>query len=80
MKVVRSLIYGYLGAILAGIVVAVIGVAIGLSEESIAAASVPTGVVFGVVGLSLVWWRPIAGRVRAEATQGRRDDKGGPRG
>ena len=75
MKVVRSLIYGYLGAILAGVVVAVIGVAIGLSKESIAAASVPTGVVFGIVGLSLVWWRPIAERVRVEATQGQRPSK-----
>ena len=66
MRVIRSLIYGYLGAILAGLLVAVVGLAAGLSEEVIAAASVPTGVVFGVVGLSLVWWRPLAERVRAE--------------
>ena len=64
MRVVRSLIYGYLGAILAGLLVAVVGFVAELSPDAIAAASVPTGVVFGVLGLSLVWWRPIAERVR----------------
>lgn len=75
MRVVRSLIYGYLGAILAGLLVAVVGFVAGLSPDAIAAASVPTGVVFGALGLSLVWWRPIAERVRIEARrphQGRR--------
>jgi len=76
MRVVRSLIYGYLGAILAGLLVAVVGLIVGLSQESIAAASVPTGVVFGVVGLSLVWWRPLAERLRAEAIPARRPDAG----
>ena len=73
MRVIRSLIYGYLGAILAGLLVAVIGLVAGLSQEAIAAAAVPTGVVFGALGLSLVWWRPIAERVRVEA---RRPDEG----
>ena len=76
MRVVRSLIYGYLGAILAGLLVAVVGLVVGLSPESIAAASVPTGVVFGVVGLSLVWWRPLAERMRIETTQARRPNEG----
>ena len=76
MRVIRSLIYGYLGAILAGLLVAVVGLVVGLSPESIAAASVPTGVVFGVIGLSLVWWRPLAERVRAEAVQARRPNEG----
>ncbi len=75
MRVVRSMIYGYLGAILGGVLVAVVGVAMGFSEQSIAAAAVPTGVVFGVLGLSLMWWRPIAGRTRVPATQPRPRDR-----
>ncbi len=63
MRVLRSVIYGYLGAVLGGLVVAVVGVALGYSEAAIAAASVPTGVVFGVLGLGLLWWRPIAQRM-----------------
>ena len=74
MRVLRSMVYGYLGAVLGGLVVAIVGVSLDLSHESIAAASVPTGVVFGVLGLSLLWWRPIAQRVRLDAgRQGRGD-------
>ena len=75
MRIVRSLIYGYLGAILAGLLVAVVGFVAGLSPDAIAAASVPTGVVFGALGLSLVWWRPIAERLRTEAIQARRPNQ-----
>ena len=57
-KVVKSVVCGYAGAVLAGLIVAVIGVAFGLSDETVAAAAVPTGVVFGVLGVSLAWWRP----------------------
>jgi hypothetical protein len=63
-KVVKSVAWGYAGAILAGLIVAVIGVVFGLSEETVAAAAAPTGVVFGVLGLSLVWWRPAIVRIR----------------
>lgn len=69
MRLLRSVIYGYLGAVLGGLVVAVVGVALGYSETAIAAASVPTGVVFGVLGLSLLWWRPIAQRMGHEAAR-----------
>ncbi len=73
------MIYGYLGAILGGLLVAVVGLAMGFSEASITAASVPTGVVFGALGLSLMWWRPIAGRIRVPATQPRPSDQDRPR-
>ena len=63
-KVVKSVECGYAGAVLAGLIVAAIGVAFGLSDETVAAAAAPTGVVFGVLGLSLVWWRPAAARIR----------------
>ncbi len=61
---VWSVACGYAGAVLAGLIVAVIGVVLGLSEAAIAAAAAPTGVVFGVLGLSLVWWRPAVRRLR----------------
>ena len=40
--------------------IAVVGVVFGLSEATIAAAAAPTGIVFGLLGLSLVWLRPTA--------------------
>jgi cation transporter-like permease len=75
MRVVWSVIYGYLGAILGGLLVAVVGVALGLSQESIVAASVPTGVVFGALGLTLIWWRPIAGRTLVPAARSSNRDR-----
>ena len=63
-KIVKSVASGYAGAVLAGLSVAVIGVAFGLSEATVAAAAAPTGAVFGVLGLSLVWWRPAVARIR----------------
>ena len=80
MRFVRSVLYGYLGAILGGLVVAVVGLALGHSQEAIVAASVPTGVVFGMLGLSLMWWRPLAQRVRLEAARPKPSDRAHPRG
>ncbi len=57
-KIVKSVAWGYAGAVLAGLLVAVVGVAFGLSEATVATAAAPTGIVFGVLGLSLVWLRP----------------------
>jgi cation transporter-like permease len=79
LRVIRSVIYGYLGAILGGLLVAVVGIAMGLSEASIAAASVPTGVIFGMLGLSLVWWRPVAQRVGLDARRPGRNVQDQPR-
>ncbi len=59
-KIVKSVVWGYAGAILAGLLIAVVGVVFGLSEATIAAAAAPTGIVFGLLGLSLVWLRPTA--------------------
>ncbi len=63
-KLVKSVMYAYAGAVLAGLIVAVIGVALGLSEATVAAAAAPTGVAFGMLGLSLVWWWPAVARIR----------------
>jgi hypothetical protein len=57
-KIVKSVVWGYAGAVLAGLLIAVVGVVFGLSEATIAAAAAPTGIVFGLLGLSLVWLRP----------------------
>jgi len=65
MVLVKSLAFGYLGAILAGLLVTVFGMAFGLSQETIVAAAAPTGIVFGTLGLSLVWLRPVAARLRS---------------
>lgn len=64
MVLVKSLAFGYLGAILAGLLVTVFGLAFGLSQETIVTAAAPTGIVFGTLGLSLAWARPIVARVR----------------
>ncbi len=63
-KVIQSVMCGYAGSVLAGLMVAVVGVALGLSEATVAATAAPTGVVFGVLGLSLVWWWPAVARIR----------------
>lgn len=58
VKIVKSVAWGYAGAVIAGLLIAIVGVVFGLSEETVAAAAVPTGIVFGMLGLSLVWLRP----------------------
>lgn len=65
MTIIKSVIYGYMGAILAGLVIAVVGVGFGLSQEAVAAAAMPTGIVFGLVGLSAAWWRPALARIKS---------------
>ena len=57
-KLVKSVAWGYAGA--------VIGVVLGLSEATVAAAAAPTGIVFGVLGLSLVWLRPVPAKAAAK--------------
>ncbi len=65
-KIVKSVAWGYAGAVFAGLLIAVIGVVLGLSEATVAAAAAPTGIVFGMLGLSLVWLRPARPRARAK--------------
>ncbi len=65
-KIVKSVAWGYAGAVLAGLLIAVVGVVFGLSEAAVTAAATPTGVVFGLLGLSLAWRRPAAARSTAK--------------
>jgi len=55
VTLVRSIIYGYLGAILGGLVVAVIAMPLDASLETVAGAASVTGVVLGLMGLMLPW-------------------------
>lgn len=65
VRLVKSVAYGYLGAMLAGLVVGVIGGGFGLSQEAVAAAATPAGVVFGTIGLVFAWRRPITARAKS---------------
>ena len=66
VKILKSVAWGYAGAVLAGLLIAVVGVVFGLSEATVAAAAAPTGIVFGMLGLSLVWLRPARAKVAAK--------------
>ncbi len=66
MTLVRSILYGYLGAILGGLAVAVIAMPLDASLETVAGAASVTGVVLGLLGLMLPW------RQAAVAAAGRR--------
>ena len=55
MTLVRSIVYGYLGAILGGLVVAVITMPLDASLETVVGAASVTGVVLGLLGLMLPW-------------------------
>ena len=68
----RSFLYGWLGAIIAGVLVAVCAVVLGIPEDRMVAISTPAGVLFGVVGLSLPWTQRLA---HARAARGRRGGK-----
>lgn len=65
MKVLRSMFYGWAGAVLAGLLVAVVGVSVEMSQNAIATAAAPTGIIMGLMGFSLPWARPILARIRA---------------
>lgn len=65
MTIIRSLIYGYLGAIIGGLAVAVVAVPLQASLEAAAGAAAVTGVVFGLFGLLLPWRQALMVPVRA---------------
>lgn len=58
MTLIRSVIYGWLGAILAGLIAAIAGLSLGLPAERIAAAAAPFGMLCGALGLTF----PLLGR------------------
>lgn len=62
--IIRSLCYGYFGAALGGLAIGVAGAIFGTSLDTIVAAASPTGIVTGMLGLSLPWVRRVAVRIR----------------
>ena len=64
MTIVRSLVYGYLGAVLGGLGVALVAVPFGISYAEAAGTAVPVGIVMGTLGLALPWGRVALARAR----------------
>jgi hypothetical protein len=71
VTIIRSLIYGYLGAILGGLAVAVVAAPLQTSLETAAGAAAVTGVVFGLFGLLLPWRQALAAPARARRSRAR---------
>jgi len=63
VKFLRSLLFGYLGSVLAGLAVGIVGAIIGASPMAVASAASPVGIAVGLMAFSLVWLRPLAARV-----------------
>ncbi len=59
----KSLLLGYLGSVLAGLAVGIIGAVVGASPAAVAGTASPVGVAAGLMAFSLVWLRPIAARL-----------------
>ncbi len=70
--IIRSLCYGYLGAALGGLVIGVAGAIFGTTLDTIVAVASPTGIVTGMLGLSLPWARRMAVRVRCGPSSARK--------
>ncbi len=58
----RSLLLGYLGSVLAGLTVGIVGAVIGASPAVVAGTASPVGIAVGLMAFSLVWLRPFASR------------------
>ncbi|HEY5597487.1 MAG TPA: hypothetical protein VIK47_01670 [Kiloniellales bacterium] len=66
VRVLRALLYAYGGAVLAGLLVAVVGFGFDLTHQAVVSAASLTGTVFGIAGFTLPWWQPrIAARSRS---------------
>ena len=70
--IIRSLVYGYLASAAAGLVVAMIGMSAGMTEQTVVAIATPAGMVCGVAGLAYAWRGRALGLVRATASRYRR--------
>ncbi len=59
----RSLLFGYLGSVFAGLAVGIGGAIIGASPAAVAGTASPVGIAFGLMAFSLVWLRPLTARL-----------------
>lgn len=63
VRVLRALLYGYAGAVLAGLLVGFAGAGFGLAHETVVSTATIFGTIFGLAGLGLAWWpAPAAAR------------------
>ena len=65
MTIIRSILYGYLGAILGGLVVAAVALPLNTSMETTAQAATVMGMVFGLLGLMRPWRQAAAASTRS---------------
>jgi len=59
----KSLLLGYLGAVLAGLIVGIGGAIVEASPAAVAAAATPVGIAAGILAFTLVWLRPLSARL-----------------
>ena len=59
----KSLLLGYLGAVLAGLIVGIGGAVVEASPAAVAAAATPVGIAAGILAFTLVWLRPLSARL-----------------
>ncbi len=59
----RSLLFGYLGSLFAGLTVGIVGAIIGASPAAVAGTASPVGIAVGLMAVSLIWLRPVAARI-----------------
>ena len=57
MIVIRALCYGYGGALLAGLAMAVLGLSTGMTTDTVATAAAPVGMAAGMTAFSLPFLR-----------------------
>lgn len=60
----KSMLYGYAGAALAGLATALVALPLGIPVETAAGAAAPAGVLFGLLGLAFPWRQAVVARVR----------------
>jgi|GEM_PF-1605803 len=59
VRFVKAILYGYAGAVFAGLMVALAGTGLNLSYGTMVSTASLSGAVFGVAGFTLPWWRPL---------------------
>lgn len=59
----RSLAYGYAGAALGGLMVAIVGLPLGLTVDTAPSVAAPAGLILGFAGLALPWRRRALARL-----------------
>ncbi|SLN59971.1 hypothetical protein [Oceanibacterium hippocampi] len=68
MIFIKSALYGYAGAALAGTAIAVFGLMFGFAEKAIIGAAAPAGIAAGLFGFGLPWARQALASARRDPT------------